>query len=324
MELKRLHPRHKNNKFAYYVKNYLRLCIPCLIYREKFKQILDVNYDEKYIHDRVNYYNKLPKNSPVCPQAKSIKNLKLKDGSKTYVFDFKEYTRYFDPTLMVGYEYGDVTFVPEYPGFVKSRPLTEDNTNSILLKWNKVRHFTFLNKDKKKFRDKKNQLVFRGRVRLSLQNRIDFIKKYIDHPQCNVGSIDKADMPPEWVVDRMTIGEQLQYKFILSLEGNDVASNLKWIMSSNSLAVMRRPRFETWFMEGQLIPDYHYVLIKDDYSDLEEKLNYYIDNPDKAEQIIQNANTYVKVFQNKKQEDIISLLVLKKYFENTNQCQFQV
>lgn len=78
-----------------------------------------------------------------------------------------------------------------------------------------------------------------------------------------------------------TIREHLDYKFIMAIEGNDVASNLKWVMSSNSLAVMPRPTCETWFMEGTLIPDYHYIEVKDDFSDLEEKLNYYIAHPEK-------------------------------------------
>ena len=68
----------------------------------------------------------------------------------------------------------------------------------------------------------------------------------------------------------------------MALEGNDVASNLKWVMSSNSIAVMPRPTCETWFMEGKLIPNYHYIEIKPDYSDLPEKLQYYIDHPEEA------------------------------------------
>ena len=40
-----------------------------------------------------------------------------------------------------------------------------------------------------------------------------------------------------------------KHKFILCIEGNDVASNLKWVMSSNSVAVMPKPKFESWFME---------------------------------------------------------------------------
>src|SRR3712207_8514316 len=41
---------------------------------------------------------------------------------------------------------------------------------------------------------------------------------------------------------------------------------------------MPRPRYETWFMEGRLRADYHYIEIADDYSDLEAKLKYYIDH----------------------------------------------
>lgn len=49
-------------------------------------------------------------------------------------------------------------------------------------------------------------------------------------------------------------------------------------------------------MEETLIPDYHYVLLRDDYADLPEKLQYYQNNPTAAQQIIANANAYVKPF----------------------------
>lgn len=132
MELKRLSPRHKNNKFAYYIHNYLRLCVPNKIDQDKLKKLLQHNLDINYVDNRVEYYNKIFQNSIIYPNAKPIKDLKLKDGSKTYVFDSKEYTRYFDCKLKVGFEYGDVTCIPEFPGFVKSRPINDNNSNSIL------------------------------------------------------------------------------------------------------------------------------------------------------------------------------------------------
>jgi inorganic pyrophosphatase len=85
-------------------------------------------------------------------------------------------------------------------------------------------------------------------------------------------------------------------------------------MSSNSIAVMPKPTYETWFMEGTLVGDYHYIEIKKDYSDLEEKLNYYIEHTNEALKIIENAHTFVGQFQNKECEKLISLLVLQKYF----------
>jgi len=117
----------------------------------------------------------------------------------------------------------------------------------------------------------------------------------------------------------MSYYDHLESKFIMSLEGNDVASNLKWIMSSNSIAVSPHLTCETWFMEGTLIPDYHYIEIKEDFSDLKEKLQYYIDHPEKANEIIQHAHEYVEQFKDCKREKLISLLVLDKYFCMTGQ-----
>ena len=45
-------------------------------------------------------------------------------------------------------------------------------------------------------------------------------------------------------------------------------------------------------MEGTLIPNYHYVLLKDDYSDIQEKMDYYNNHPEEALRIIKNANEY--------------------------------
>ena len=72
-------------------------------------------------------------------------------------------------------------------------------------------------------------------------------------------------------------------------------------------------------MEGTLIPDFHFICIKRDYTDLEEKLRYYIDHPDEAQNIVKNANTYIKQFLDKKLESLISLLVLQNYFYYTGQ-----
>ena len=53
---------------------------------------------------------------------------------------------------------------------------------------------------------------------------------------------------------------------------------------------------------------------------LEERLTYYINHPDEAQAIIDHAHEYVAQFRNKRRENLISLLVLKKYFEKTGQC----
>ena len=109
------------------------------------------------------------------------------------------------------------------------------------------------------------------------------------------------------------------YQFVVSVEGIDVATNLKWIMASNSLCLMRRPRFETWFMEGSLVPGYHYVELADDHSDLPEKVRYYQNHPEQAEAIIANANRYVEKFFDQQMEQTIALLVIQKYLHLSGQ-----
>ena len=82
---------------------------------------------------------------------------------------------------------------------------------------------------------------------------------------------------------------------------------------------MPRPTCETWFMEGTLIPNHHYIEVAADLSDLPERLEYYIRHPEECKAIIANAHAYVNQFRDNQREDLISLMVLDKYFRNTGQ-----
>ncbi|MDE6135227.1 MAG: lipopolysaccharide biosynthesis protein, partial [Muribaculaceae bacterium] len=169
----------------------------------------------------------------------------------------------------------------------------------------------------KTFTEKQDRVVFRGKV-YSKQQRVDFMNRFFGNPMFDAGDVGR-DARPEWTREKLTIAEHLDFKFIMAIEGNDVASNLKWIMSSNSIAVMPRPTYETWFMEGTLIPDVHYIEVKPDFSDLVERVEYYMAHPDAAQKIIDNANRYAAQFTDKKREKLISLAVLDKYFRCTGQ-----
>ena len=312
--------RYNNNKTGYYLINYLRQLIPGFFYRALLSRKLRLisKYDRKYVEDRVNYYNKLKNEYRLSDKAIKAGDLRLDTKFKTYSFDTREYLRYFNPSLKVRLVFGDITTVPEEPSLLKSRPIGGDNANSVILKLNKVRHYIYV-EDKKAYTDKKDMLVFRGTTKQ--QHRVRFMQMYKDHPMCNVGTFmaDSNDnsLYAGWLPKKV----QLDYKFILCLEGFDVSSNLKWVMSSNSIAVMPEPKYETWFMEGRLIPDYHYIQIRDDYSDLEERLKYFLSHPDEAMQIIKNANEYMSQFRDRKREDLISLMVLEKYFVVTGQSK---
>lgn len=273
--------------------------------RAELKQRSD--YD--YILQRVAYYNAMPVGilSDELPTLDEHKPYR----QKVYFFDSYRYTSLFPQHYKWSFLPGDIIHVPEIPTIVKSRPLHVDNHNSILLKLDKVRHFTFV-EDTKPWCDKMNKAIFRGKV-LGKESRIRFMELYYHHPLIDAGDVGKHARQ-EWKRDKKTIAEHLDYKFILALEGNDVASNLKWIMSSNSLAVMPKPSCETWFMEGTLQAGVHYVEIKPDLSNLIEQMEYYIAHPEEAESIIKNAHAYIAQFIDEEREGLISYLVLERYF----------
>lgn len=264
------------------------------------------------VTDRVNYYCK--KSGSISFSGHTfIKDLREPQTPKAYYFDTYEYARFFDHNLPIDFVFGDVIHIPEKPSIVKSRPISDENQNSVLLNLDKARHFVWVKNDKP-FHEKKNLLIGRGAI--YQQHRFDFYEKYFSHPLCDLGAVGNVGVTkPEWLKPKISIEEHLDYKFILSLQGNDVATNLKWVMSSNSIAVMPKPTIETWFMEGQLIGGEHFIEIKADYSDLEEKLNFYIKNPAECEKILKNAHAHCQQFFDKNKEDLCSLLVLKKYFE---------
>lgn len=314
----------KNSNLKYYIRSYLREYTPKIFSQMQLNRILrqlDQRQDKEEIMRRVNYYCKLDKGSNFNRQMWSDKAIMLQDqpvtGQKTYYFDAMEYARYFSQDLRWILDAGDKPYVAPEPAIVKNRPIVEHNENSIILNLDKNRHFLFV-RDNKPWRDKKNMTIFRGDLGPRKENRDVFMNRWYGHPMVDAASTNRSEQHPEWQREKLTIGDHLDFKFIMSLEGNDVASNLKWIMSSNSIAVTPCLTQETWFMEGTLIPNYHYIEVKPDFSDLEERLTYYIEHPDEAEAIIQHAHDYISQFRDEKREKLISVLVLKKYFDITN------
>jgi hypothetical protein len=307
--------RHKNNRITYYAKAYGKLILPDRFFQHKAERLFaQYPVATPGLQKRLDYYCKL-----VAPfnltEGTSLADIRSHPRT-TYFLDFYPFIRAFPHDHSFNTLFGDVTTIPDQPSFVKSRPIQGDNQNSVLMKLGSVRHFTFV-KDTLDFRRKHSVLVWRGRLHpaITKERRIDFLREFSGKSGFDIGHINKGEIFPEFRRERLSIQDQLKFKYILSLEGVDVATNLKWIMSSHSLCFSQKLKFETWYMEGLLQPGVHYVEIADDFSDVEEKIDYYENHPDEAEQIIANANAYTRQFFNPEIEDLLSYLVVKRYLE---------
>lgn len=304
----------KKNKLNFYIQGFLRGIIPVKSLDEKIDELYKkISKDDlKNIERRVDYYNKINSETKVTHNGTTVKDLLKPKTPKSYYFDTYEFARYFPKDNLVDFAFGDVNTILDFPMITKSRPINGNNENNILLNLDKARHFVSV-KDSLNYSEKKNLMI--GRAAVYQEHRIKFYEENFNNPLCDLGQVNKNGGNPDWIKPKISIHEHLKNKFILSLEGNDVATNLKWIMSSNSIAVSPPLKMETWYMEGTLKPNEHFICIDENYKNLEEKLQYYLDHENEAKEIIANAKEFRRQFNNGNLENLISILVLKKYFD---------
>ena len=319
----------KRRKLLYYLYyTPLVYFFPSIIFRLRLKNILNDSFQKEHIQSRVKYYFKKTSNFRVSNKGKKLSELFwnqfFKNKQNSHFIDFYMLLRFFNKKNKVDFIYSTKNNIDSsiakklhpYPTFVKSRPIGSNNQNSILLKLNQIKLFHFI-KDPKKFENKKNQAVWRGDIRNN-PHREYFVKNFYRTPLFDIGQTSpKQDV--RWRKSFMSIKDQLNFKFIFCLEGKCISTNLHWAMSSNSVCVMPKPKYESWFMEGKLKDGVHYIKVKDDFSDAKKKIEFYNNNNDKCLEIIDNANKFVEQFKNCKQERLIQLLILKQYFQFTGQ-----
>lgn len=300
---------------AYYLRGLTRQLLPYRVanrQRERLLEQVSSHPNKEEIFWRTDYYNKL---SSPFDVSDATRIADVSRAKSRYYLDLDENSRGYGPDCRLHALFGDITVVPDAPSIVKSRPIGNENAHSVVLKLNWLRHFQWT-ADPIPFRDKKPIAVWRGTAHTA--RREAFVRDYYHHPRFDIGhtrgEVDDLKRKPP-----LSHHEQKQFKFFVSIEGNDVATNLKWSMASNMLVMTPRPRFETWFMEGRLQPGKHIVLLKDDLSDLEEKVDYYESHTEEAEEIIRNAHAWIEMFTDPVKERMIGLRVLEKYFRLSGQ-----
>jgi hypothetical protein len=85
----------------------------------------------------------------------------------------------------------------------------------------------------------------------------------------------------------------LQHKGLIVLEGNDVSSGLKWSMVSNSVVLMPPPTFTSWAMEELLEPWQHYIPLRPDLSDVDQKVQWMLANQAESQRIAHRAKLWI-------------------------------
>lgn len=193
------------------------------------------------------------------------------------------------------------------PVIMKARKINSEN-KGFLLKLQAPRHWEPINWVKDNdvdWSEKNNKIIWRGNHTCGSwkkPNRIMLVEKYNKTHNIKFYPIEKNEYyyknPQLFDTKQTSMKEQLKNKYIIIMEGNDVASGLKWALKSNSLVIMPKPQIESWLMEDQLEPWKHYVPINNDLDDLEEKINWCNNHDDNCYEISKNSSKYMNIFTN--------------------------
>ncbi|KAK1740878.1 hypothetical protein QTG54_008130 [Skeletonema marinoi] len=98
----------------------------------------------------------------------------------------------------------------------------------------------------------------------------------------------------QYVRKKQSLLEMNRYKYLLSIEGNDVATGLKWMLYSNYVVFMSRPTVATWAMEDLLVPFVHYIPLANDYSNLLEMVKWANEHDEACHEISQRATEFME------------------------------
>ena len=66
----------------------------------------------------------------------------------------------------------------------------------------------------------------------------------------------------------------LRHRYLISAEGYDVATNLKWALWARSAIIIPRPTMCSWLMEDRLEPWVHHVPVAPDFSNLTDAVDW--------------------------------------------------
>lgn len=290
----------------------------------------DVKYNDLYKqHDNNAIYKLL--NTPVLKHFLNIESLNetinnMEDNNHKKVYLRPLYDTFIEYDICKNYIFfvttGDVQHTIKIPSFTKNIINGREINKGVILRcFNFNRHwYNYYNKVLDiNFEKKINKIIWRGATTGSENrkgNRFTLVKQWFNkNKNIDVGfsHICQGKNAYEcYKKNKMSIKEMLNYKYIISVEGNDKDSGINWKLNSNSLVLMPKPTVSSWLMETTLIPNYHYILLQDDFSDLEEKFIWCENNQDKCKKIINNANKYMEQFKNEKQEKYIEKCVIEK------------
>ncbi len=245
---------------------------------------------DKALHDRV-----------FCVDVKDYSNLK-----DCYIKDLNRLRSFCAVPFYV--KCGDSVSNENFPILTKIRYM---ESKGVISNLNSVRHFAPVpvvwERLDTPWDKKANKVYWRGSTtgyNKEGYNRYNFVKDYYKkydigfgikpHPDIYKFKPQIAKEMQGYVKNLGWQDQHLKNKYLPAVEGNDKSSSIPWILASSSVLIMPKPRYHSWLCEPWLEDGVHYVEVKQDWSDFDEKISWCKDNDSKCKEISDNATQFMK------------------------------
>lgn len=97
--------------------------------------------------------------------------------------------------------------------------------------------------------------------------------KFLEQPNSLTDMVQKKVGKEKKIFSEMvSLTDQIKYRYMASADGYAAAwKRIAWILFSNSILFKTQSEWIQWFYD-KMVPDEHFVLVKDDLSNIFEKM----------------------------------------------------
>lgn len=157
--------------------------------------------------------------------------------------------------------------------------------------YNQIRQEIFYTEND--FFNKSRKVVWRGAVKTNKhrQNllRVTAGKEWADVQAIRWASASK--LKTQDLGNALSMADHCQYQFVLQTEGHSYSGRGKYLQNCNSVVIIPK---RTWIEPHHSLliasgPQQNFVEIEEDFSDLEEKVEFLLEHPEEAYRIAQNG-----------------------------------
>lgn len=128
-------------------------------------------------------------------------------------------------------------------------------------------------------------------------------------------SLDQIDFLRPLLSEKVSQEAHLQYKYLLCLQGYDIASSLYWMMNSQSVVFKEQYEWEI-FCDCHFKPWEHYVPVQAEAQDILEKFDWCERHPAEAQRISENARSMCAMLARAEVRQAALQEVIRRYESN--------